>query len=77
MWDGYLDRDSALVGALRGYGVAVHRVHASGHASRPTLRQFAAAARPGTIVPIHTDRPEYRAAFENVRTEGDGEWWSV
>jgi ribonuclease J len=78
MWDGYLDRDSALVGALRGYGVPMHRVHASGHASRATLRQFAAAAGPGTIVPIHTDRPtEYHAVFENVRTENDGEWWSV
>lgn len=78
MWDGYLDRDAALTRSLHGYGVPVHRVHASGHASRDTLQRFAADVQAGCVVPIHTDRPTaFADVIDNVRPHSDDEWWSV
>jgi ribonuclease J len=78
MWEGYLDHDGALRSRLAGYGLPVHRLHASGHASREALVDFAEAVRPGVIVPIHTDRADmYSKVLGNVRIERDGDWWQV
>jgi len=78
MWDGYLENDPGLRAALARYGVPVHRVHASGHATPDALEQFATDLQPRAIVPIHTERPAaYQAALQNVRIERDGDWWSV
>lgn len=78
MWEGYLDRDAVLANKLEGYGLPVHRIHASGHASRDALARFARGAQPHTIVPIHTQRPAaYHAALENVQIENDGDWWMI
>lgn len=78
MWAGYLDRIPDLADRLRGRGIPVHRAHASGHASRDALRNFAAQVDAERVVPIHTDHPlGFISAIDNARAFDDGVWWTV
>jgi ribonuclease J len=54
-------------------------IHASGHATRATLQEFAARMKAGQIVPIHTEHPEkFREYFgDNVICRKDGEQFEV
>jgi ribonuclease J len=80
MWQGYLQQASGerLLERLADAGVALHRVHASGHASEEDLRRLAAALAPARVVPIHTSAPErYEELLERVDPQPDGQWWEV
>ena len=47
--------------------------HTSGHAPVEDLQRLAAALKPRTLVPIHTeDADSFRKTFENVMTLKDG-----
>jgi len=37
------------------------RLHASGHAPGPKLLEFVETVRPKTLIPIHTEHPEWWA----------------
>lgn len=79
-WQGYLDGNhSDYFGSER---IATFRedpevnfvyAHTSGHAPVEDLRRLAAALKPKTLVPIHTEYAEdFRETFENVMTLQDG-----
>ncbi|MCX6984152.1 MAG: MBL fold metallo-hydrolase, partial [Lentisphaerae bacterium] len=40
-------------------GAGIMREHVSGHASGPDLLQFALDMQPGSVIPIHTQQPEF------------------
>ena len=76
MWGGYLQNEGGR--RTRDWfdagGAASRHIHTSGHASPAQLRAFAAAMRPGCLVPIHgvawgTDRE----GFSPIRDLKDGE----
>jgi ribonuclease J len=80
-WQGYLDRNqSNYIGSDR---IAAYRtdpavnfvyVHTSGHAPVEDLQRLAAAMKPKTLVPIHTEyATEFSNSFEHVMTMKDGE----
>jgi ribonuclease J len=80
-WLGYLDGNhtdyfgSDRIAAFR-QDPAVNFVcaHTSGHAPLSDLQKLAAALKPKTLVPIHTEDAEgFRSRFENVTTLTDGE----
>lgn len=79
-WEGYWEDDSysALRKWLTKQNIPKISIHTSGHASPADLKRFAAALRPGKVVPIHTFMPErYLVLFENVDFHNDGKWWEV
>jgi ribonuclease J len=79
-WEGYLKEPESLeVDAWRRrHGMSFHQIHTSGHASPHDLQRFAAAMRPGTLIPIHSARSElFHNLCPNVVCHKDGEWWEV
>ena len=79
LWPGYLDRsDSGLAAWCCDRGITLVQRHTSGHADAGLLQRFAAAMRPDTVVPIHTQVPEaYASHFSNVKLCANGEWFAV
>ncbi len=80
LWPGYLDRTSGerVAHLLDEHSVALHRLHASGHAHVEDLQTLADAIAPARIVPIHTEAPErFKELFPRVEQRADGEWWDV
>lgn len=77
MWPGYLDRSGPLRRMKRYFddnGVEYHYIHSSGHARLSDLKRFAEAVTPGTVIPIHTYRPElFQKYFGKVKMVEDGE----
>ncbi|RLA07782.1 MAG: hypothetical protein DRQ51_04920 [Gammaproteobacteria bacterium] len=48
--------------------------HTSGHADLATLKKFATAINPKTLIPVHTEhKNEYNKHFENVKVLDDGD----
>ena len=41
------------------FGMSLNRTHVSGHASGPQLKEFVDTTKPGLIIPIHTQHPEF------------------
>ena len=73
-WRGYLARDSRALDWCRAGGAELAYLHTSGHASAADLRAFAAAARPGIVVPVHGANWDREAeGFGPVRRLADGE----
>lgn len=80
MWSGYLDQPGGerTVRHLSEAGIALHHVHASGHASVDDLRALGGALTPARVVPIHTAAADlYGELFRRVERHGDGEWWEL
>jgi ribonuclease J len=80
MWSGYLDQMSGVRTArlLTDAGIALHRLHASGHATAGDLRALGKALGPARVVPIHTGDPAaYEGFFRRVERHADGEWWEL
>lgn len=79
LWPGYLDRnEGGLAGWCSDRGVTLIQRHTSGHADPKLLQRFAAAMRPDTVVPIHTEVPDaYASHFSNVKLCPNGEWFAV
>lgn len=79
LWPGYLERPQSL---LRDWcqsgGIDFIVAHTSGHADPTTLKRFAEALRPATIIPIHTEVPEtYSALFGRAVVLEDGAWFDI
>jgi ribonuclease J len=57
------------------FGMSLNKTHVSGHASGPQLKDFVDVTKPGLIIPIHTQHPEfYEKWHKNVRLlKGVGE----
>ncbi|EYD74023.1 beta-lactamase domain protein [Rubellimicrobium mesophilum DSM 19309] len=73
-WRGYLARDSRALDWCRAGGAELAYLHTSGHASAADLRAFAAAVRPGIVVPVHGANWDSEAeGFGPVRRLADGE----
>lgn len=75
-WRGYLDKaDGAAVRSwFDAAGADAEHIHTSGHASSSDLREFAAAIRPKTMVPIHGVKwDEDREGFPPITRLKDGE----
>jgi ribonuclease J len=75
-WRGYLDQQDGI--ALKAWfdqgGARAAHIHTSGHASASDLRAFAAAMKPGLLIPIHGiawDRST--EGFANIKRLHDGE----
>ncbi|MBI5526328.1 MAG: MBL fold metallo-hydrolase [Deltaproteobacteria bacterium] len=82
MWRGYLDRDHKMTAAFKRWigerKIPLHQIHTSGHADVPTLRRLIRALDAGTVVPIHSERPEkLKDLAKNVVLVNDGEWREV
>lgn len=80
MWSGYLERDAGAKFAswCETHGIALSRLHSSGHAAPGDLRLLSQAIGAERVVPIHTAAPEaYLALHERVAIHADREWWSV
>ena len=80
MWPGYLQGPdgSPVLDWLQRNDIALHTLHASGHASVADLRALASAIAPDRVVPIHTAAPErYPDVFSRIEPHADGEWWTV
>ncbi len=81
LWNGYLDepRGAQLQQALADAGVPLLHHHTSGHASPADLRRLAHAINATTIVPIHTEAPDWYAQVlgRAVTRRDDGVWWSL
>ena len=79
-WEGYWDRGEfdGVKRWLEQHGIDKRSNHTSGHASPLDLKRLVKALKPGTVVPIHTFKPEhYEKMYPNVDVHGDGEWWSA
>jgi ribonuclease J len=35
-----------------------YQIHASGHASGPEIQEMIDAIKPGTLIPVHTEKPD-------------------
>jgi ribonuclease J len=81
MWEGYLAEPSGqrLQELLANASVPLIQHHVSGHASVTDLKRLCEALAPDWVAPIHTESPSlYSSTFGRpVRTEGDGEWWTI
>jgi ribonuclease J len=80
IWAGYLDNQAGVsTGAwFADHDIAIHQLHASGHASIEDLQRLARAVDADAVVPIHTDHPELFADhFARVARHDDGAQWSV
>jgi len=77
LWEGYLQKqDTAkFIDYFTNQGFTLHKIHTSGHADIPALRQMVDAIKPEYIVPIHTfNGSEYRKIFTTPVIEmQDGE----
>lgn len=83
-WEGYLQpgqHGAQMAKDLAAHGVALERIHTSGHADIPSLRRLVAAVRPAALSPVHTFQPERFSelfgALAPVALHGDGAWWEV
>jgi ribonuclease J len=81
-WRGYLSEEpwkTSWVPVLDHLGDAnVRHIHTSGHINRSDWVSFVDRIRPGTIIPVHTNKPEaYAEAFPRVRRLEDGEVFSI
>ena len=54
---------SKLLNWLNYYGLPQYHIHVSGHVMPLELRDIVEMVNPGTLFPIHTDRPELFAKF--------------
>ena len=56
LWEGYLKKSytKRFINYLKNRGFSIHKIHTSGHADIPTLKEFVSAIQPKNIVPIHT-----------------------
>jgi len=66
LWDGYLKKEptKGFVEYLIQRGFTLHKIHTSGHADIPTLKDFVNAIKPGHIIPIHTfSSDQYKYIF--------------
>jgi ribonuclease J len=77
MWTGYLERSGSLR-SMKSYfddqGAEYRYIHSGGHARLADLRQFVAAVKPETTIPIHTYHPELFRDFPGkVKIVEDGE----
>jgi ribonuclease J len=79
-WEGYWERGEYddVKQWLNENGIKKQSIHTSGHASPVDLKRFVKALNPGTVVPIHTFKPEqYEELYPDVEVHEDGECWSV
>jgi ribonuclease J len=75
LWEGNLEH-SNLPDRLRQKGIALEKVHTSGHAPERDLNRLVEAFKPKCIVPIHTFYPQkYQSLFPNANVHplNDGE----
>jgi ribonuclease J len=75
MWERSL-KNSNLPDTLKQKGIALEKVHTSGHAPERDLKRLVEAFKPKCVVPIHTFHPqEYQSLFPNasVHPLNDGE----
>ncbi len=75
IWEGNLQH-STLPDRLKQKGIALEKVHTSGHAPERDLKRLVEAFKPKCIVPIHTFYPQdYQSLFSstNVHPLNDGE----
>lgn len=78
MWDGYLDRDPQFNEFSKKHGIAIAKVHTSGHAYLYTAQELVEALKPKTVVPIHTlSGDEFQKYFPNVERLEDAEAMSL
>lgn len=77
LWEGYLQKDytNKFVEYLENRGYSFHKIHTSGHADIPTLKELVDAMQPKNIIPIHTfGGDQYKKIFTNNVVElKDGE----
>lgn len=81
MWEGYkkIDYNKNFLQFLKERGVSDFiDIHTSGHADIETLRRFAKALNPKTIIPIHTLNPEkYNLISEKITMLKDNEEFEI
>lgn len=80
LWEGYLEDDytKKLIDFVESKNMNCLKIHTSGHADIPTLKQMAGKLNPKTLIPMHTQFPEsYKEVFKNVMTLKDGEKYEI
>lgn len=82
MWQGY--KQTAAVKRLLEFcgkrGITVEDLHASGHASRDTVKALIDGLEPAALLPIHCeaeDRAEFLSLHKNCLPLDDGQRWEV
>ena len=82
MWQGY--KQNAAVKRLLDFfgerGITVEDLHASGHASRDTVKALINGLSPAALLPIHCeagDRDAFLSLHENCLMLDDGQRWEV
>jgi ribonuclease J len=77
LWEGYMQKPvtAKFIDYLTSRGFTLHKIHTSGHADIPALKQMVNAIKPEYIIPIHTfNGSEYRKIFSTPVIEmQDGE----
>lgn len=79
-WEGYLadPRFAPFLEWQQRLGLAMERLHTSGHASIGDLQRLAEAISAKRVVPIHSfESGRYAEFFSNVECRHDGERWAL
>ena len=67
------DERTVLENWMKHFGVAFHKAHCSGHASRQDLEGIIKAIKPKLLIPIHTQKAEdFKGLHKNVRVPEKG-----
>jgi len=81
MWSGYKKKEDTktFLSWLKNLNFDIKEVHTSGHANPKTLKEFADALKPESIIPIHTNsKAEYINVFAQKIIElNDGELFQL
>ena len=61
MWKGYMEQPEMkeFLDWMASKGVKIHILHTSGHADSITIEKIIEATTPKTIIPVHTEKPEW------------------
>ncbi len=70
LWSGYKKNvhTNAFLRAMESLGLRIVDLHTSGHADKATLERFIETVKPKTIIPIHTENPEWFERFSRYRS---------
>ena len=61
MWEGYKEQEQMreFLNACETMGLRIVTLHTSGHADAATIQKLIDVVRPGEIIPVHTEAPEW------------------
>ena len=74
MWEGYLEKSTALLQFLERHKLEFIKIHTSGHANNNFIMKFIKEINPKMIIPIHTNYPKKFEMFgKNVKVLNDNQ----